>query len=673
MQTNVTIYLCISKKMRNFASEMNCACMKAKTHTLLLLCLCALYTKAETPPIDTIRTVALDEVVATGTRTATDARLLPVTVNVVDQTVLTERSEPNILPTLTEQVPGLFITQRGVLGYGVSTGGSGGIKVRGIGGQPNTDVLVLIDGLPQYACLYGHPIADNYQTSMAERVEVIRGPASLYYGSNAMGGVINIVTHQLKTDTILTRIHAQGGSHYSVDAGITNQLRRGKWTEAVGFNYVRTSGHRANTAFDQYSGFARVGYDIDSHWALNASGNIAYFNTANPGTISDPIMDSHQHVLRGMATLSAENRYDRTEGALRAYYSGGRHRINDGHKAGEVAPATEYNHTDLMLGVSAYQTVKMFRGNHTTFGFDYQHFGGHVWNRVLADNSTKEVVNKTLYELAGYVDFHQQVVEWFALDAGVRLGWHSRAGFYYAPQAGLSFLLPHDAQLKAIVSRGFRNPTIRELYMYPPQNDSLQAVSLWNYELSYKQYFLGGRIRLGANVFYLHAKNMIETRMIDGRPKNVNTGELKNAGCEVEFSARVWQGLILGANYSYLYMVNPILAAPEHKLNVSVTYHHDRFRIGTNIQYIHGLWTKLPTVVTTSTGSTVTTGGGNTVTTDPGSKQNFVLWNAHAAGRIWRELWVTLTADNLLGTEYEINAGFPMPKTTVMAGLQFAF
>ena len=609
---------------------------------------------------DTLPPIPLQEVVATGTRTTTDPRLLPVTVNVVTEEVLTEKQQPNILPTLTEQVPGLFITQRGVLGYGVSTGGSGGIKVRGIGGQPNTDVLVLIDGLPQYAGLYGHPIADNYQTSMAERVEVIRGPASLYYGSNAMGGVINIVTHRPKTDTILTRLHAQGGSYGSVDAGITNQLRRGKWTEAVGFNYVRTSGHRENTAFSQYSGFARLGYDINTHWMLQATGNIAYFNTANPGTATAPIFDSHQHILRGMATLSAENHYERTEGAIRAYYSGGRHRINDGHKASEPAPATEYNHTDLMLGVSAYQTVRLFRGNHTTFGFDYQHFGGHVWNKGLRDDvpSTKDVIRKTQYELAGYVDFRQEVVHWFSLDAGVRLGWHSVAGFYYAPQAGLSFLLPHDAQLKAVVSRGFRNPTIRELYMYAPANDSLQAVSLWNYELSYKQYLLGGRIRIGANIFYLHAKNMIETRSIDGRPRNVNTGELRNAGAELEFSARVWQGLMLGANYSYLYMANPVLAAPEHKLNISLAYHHDRFRIGTNVQYIHGLYTQISNQP--SAGSDL-------------HQQNFCLWSAHAAGRIWRELWVTLTADNILGTEYEINAGFPMSKTTVMAGLQFAF
>ena len=100
---------------------------------------------------DTLRTVALDEVVATGTGTAADVRLLPVTVSVVGENVLTERMEPNVLPTLTEQVPGMFVTQRGVLGYAVSTGGSGGIKMRGVGGTPNTDVLVLVDGLPHSA------------------------------------------------------------------------------------------------------------------------------------------------------------------------------------------------------------------------------------------------------------------------------------------------------------------------------------------------------------------------------------------------------------------------------------------------------------------------------------------------------------------------------------------
>lgn len=612
-------------------------------------------------PADTLRTIALQEVVATGTRNEVDPRILPMTVSVVSETQLTERQETNILPTLTEQVPGLFVTQRGIMGYGVSTGGSGGIKVRGIGGAPNTDILVLIDGLPQYAGIYGHPIADNYQTMLAEHVEVVRGPASMYYGSNAMGGVVNIVTKQPRTDTILTSIHLQGGSFGTVDAGGVNQIRRGRFTSAVGFNYVRTDGHRNNMNFDEYNGFVRLGYRLSDHWRISGTGNIAYFNSSNPGTVDSPLEENDMHVLRWMAALTVDNDYANaafpTSGAVRLYYNGGKHRIYDGYAAGATPPAATYLHTDLMAGVSAYQSVAFFKGNRTTFGFDYQHFGGHAWNENLSDRSTTDLIHRTQYNIAGYIDFRQNILSWFALDAGVRVDWFSAnpAKPQIIPQGGLSFILPHDAQLKAMVSRGFRNPTLRELYMYKSANADLQPESMWNYELSYRQSLLGGRLRLGANIFYLHAQNMIETRMVDGRPLNVNTGELRNAGCEAEMRYAVWQGLHIDANYSYLHMANPVLAAPEHKLNVGLYYHHERFRIGTTVQYIHGLYTALPTA------------------TAPVRQESYVMWNAYAAARIWRGLWVNIKADNLLAQEYEINAGFPMPRTTALAGLNWTF
>lgn len=119
--------------------------MKHRLAILSVILLMANGMWAETQLADTLR-----EVVVTGARSETNVRLLPLAVSVVDEKMLTEKPEPNILPTLVENVPGLFVTERGVLGYSVSTGGSGAIKVRGIGGSPNTDVLVLIDGLPQY-------------------------------------------------------------------------------------------------------------------------------------------------------------------------------------------------------------------------------------------------------------------------------------------------------------------------------------------------------------------------------------------------------------------------------------------------------------------------------------------------------------------------------------------
>lgn len=167
--------------------------MKSKLFVLLLLGgivpVCAL--RSETA--DSLRngkTYPIGEVVVTGTRHETDVRHLPMTISVVGRQKIAEGFQPSLLPTLTEQIPGLFVTGRGIMGYGVSGGAAGQMTLRGVGGGPTTGLLVLIDGHPQYMGLMGHPIADACQSMLADRVEVVRGPASVLYGSNAMGGVI---------------------------------------------------------------------------------------------------------------------------------------------------------------------------------------------------------------------------------------------------------------------------------------------------------------------------------------------------------------------------------------------------------------------------------------------------------------------------------------------------
>lgn len=142
------------------------------------------------------KTHEIDEVVVTGTRNETDVRHLSQTVTVVDRSKIDRSLQSSLLPVLTEQVPGLFVTARGIMGYGVSGGAAGSISLRGLSGG-TARLMVMIDGHPQYAGIYGHPIADAYQSFLAERVEVLRGPASVLYGSNAMGGVINIVTRKM--------------------------------------------------------------------------------------------------------------------------------------------------------------------------------------------------------------------------------------------------------------------------------------------------------------------------------------------------------------------------------------------------------------------------------------------------------------------------------------------
>ena len=75
--------------------------------------------------------------------------------------------------------------------------------------------------------LIGHPIADACQSMLADRVEVVRGPASVLYGSNAMGGVINIVTRQLHEEGVNTDLNLGYGSFNTLQSEVTNRIRKG--------------------------------------------------------------------------------------------------------------------------------------------------------------------------------------------------------------------------------------------------------------------------------------------------------------------------------------------------------------------------------------------------------------------------------------------------------------
>jgi vitamin B12 transporter len=177
-------------------------------------------------------TYKIDEVVVTGSRMQTDVRHLSQTVTVVDRSKIAGSLQPNVMPVLSEQVPGLFVTSRGIMGYGVSGGAAGNISLRGLSGS-SSRFLVLIDGHPQYAGIFGHPITDSYQSFMTERVEVLRGPASMLYGSNAMGGVVNIVTRKMQDDGVKTNMHVGYGSYNTLESELTNRVRYGRFSSVV--------------------------------------------------------------------------------------------------------------------------------------------------------------------------------------------------------------------------------------------------------------------------------------------------------------------------------------------------------------------------------------------------------------------------------------------------------
>ena len=603
------------------------------------------------------RSCAINEVVVTGTRSETDVRHLPMTVSVVGRPQLEASQQTSVLPVLNSQVPGFFSTSRGVMGYGVATGASGQMSLRGIGGPaqaglPTTGLLVLIDGHPQYMGLMGHPIADAYQTMMAERVEVLRGPASVLYGSNAMGGVINIVTRKMQEDGIRTNINIGAGSYGSIQTEATNRIRKGRFSSTVTASYNRTDGHRADMAFEQYGGYAKLGYDFTDNWKVWGDVNITRFNATNPGSVMKPYIDNDQRITRGMTSFALENYYEKTSGALSFFYNWGDHWINDGYQPGGEPLQYRFNSNDQMLGVSWYQSVQLFQGNRLTVGADYFHFGGEAWNQFF-DGHRETSANKSLNEVAGYVDFRQDIAAWLTLDAGARVDYHSQTGTEFIPQVGLAFHLPENAEIKAMASKGFRNPTIREMYMFPPQNPDLKPEKLWNYELSFSQRLMDNRLSYGLNVFYINGENLI-IRLPNPNGSgmlNQNSGEIENWGAEANVGYQfnpVWSVM---ANYSWLHMENPVLASPEHKLYGGVNFRKGRWSASTGIQYVKGLYTDL----------------------DAATKENFVLWDMQGSFKATNYLSFYVRGENLLAQRYEINAGYPMPKATFMGGVNINF
>lgn len=608
-----------------------------------------------TETADSLRATPIDEVVVTGTRSATDIRHLPMTVSVVGRNSLESRLEQSALPALTEQIPGLFVTSRGMLGYGVSTGAAGGMSLRGIGGAaqsglPTTGLMVLVDGHPQYMGIMGHPIADACQTMMAERIEVVRGPASVIYGSNAMGGVINIVTRKHTEDGVQTRLRGSYGSYNTVETDISNTVRRGRFGSVVTASYNRTDGHRDDMDFDQWNAYAKLSYDISDNWNIYADCNITQFNASNPGSVTVPMIDNDQRILRGMASMAVENRYDRTSGALSVFYNWGRHKIDDGYTLGGTPLDYMFHSRDVMAGVSLYQSATLFTGNRLTVGIDYLHFGGESWN-LYDDGRRQDIVDKGQDEAAAYVDWRQAIGRYVTIDAGIRIDHHSQTGTEWVPQVGVALHLPHDIEMKAMAAKGFRNPTIREMYMFRPANPDLLPERLWSYELSLAQTLAEGTVHWGVNLYYIDGDNLIMRMPVDGGQLNVNTGRIENWGAEAEIGWRISPAWHIEANYSWLHMENPVLASPEHKLYVGADFSRKRWSVSTGVQYVDGLYTELTSF----------------------TRERFILWNLRCSFRVSRWLSLFARGENLLAQRYEINAGYPMPRATVMAGIDINF
>ena len=599
--------------------------------------------------------VRLQEVIVSANKIQVNRNNIPLTISIIGREQIEASSESALLPVLSQHIPGLFVTQKGITGFGVSEGAAGTVNVRGVGG--GNKVLMLFDGQPQWAGVFGHALPDTYVASDVERVEVIRGPGSLLYGSNAMGGVVNVITRRHKQEGRRTQVRVMYGSYNTQKYMINNGYNRNKFSSFVSLNHDRTEGHRVHSDFQMTNGFVNLGYALNEHFKWKGNVSIAKSKYQNPGKIDEPIWDNKMDILRGTASMALENHHQKFSGAIQLFYNWGNHQINDGYRTGEAPSNYLFRSNDHNIGVLLYESFRLFKGNLFTVGVDYKNWGGHAWNDYT--NGTKsDLVNKTVNEIAGYGIMQQTLGDKITLNAGIRYEYNSVYGGEWVPQGGFTLHLLEGNVIRGLVTKGFRSPNIREMYMWGAANSDLSPESMINYEVAIGQSFLSGDLFAELTAFLIDGKDMIYSVSVNGdnRPpfQNRNIGSFLNKGIEFETRYRIMSDLELNMNYSYLHMSNPIPGAPAHKLYGGVTYSPGHFTLNVHVQSIFDLYTD----------------------TSCTKQEDFTTLNAKVAYRFGhpdKGLNLFVKGENLTAPRYEINEGFPKPKAIFLGGIDITF
>ncbi len=592
---------------------------------------------------DTTRVYQLDEAVVTGSNAAIDRNLLPYTVTTVDNSSLEATGQSQLLSAISTQVPSLFVSERNIFGFGVSTGGSGGIKIRGVGGSPTNAVLMMVDGQPQFAGIYSHHVADAYETEYVDHVEVLRGPGSVLYGSNAMGGVINVITRNPDSNGVRTTLTTQYGSYNTWRSSLTNTIRYGKFSSLVSLGYDRTDGTTDNFDFKQGSLYAKLGYDFSKTWKAQVDYSLMKFVGNDPiyATLSDPESTDiyHQDIVRGAVSLAATNRYDKTDGTVRVYYSYGNHFIED---------PSSFHSLDDRFGILLYQNFHPWRDADATVGFDFDTYTGKIplsGGQEHTEGSLSTISRKSITEYSPYVTLTQHLFgDRLKLNVGLRMANSDRFGTHWIPQGGIVYSPAEGWTIKASVAKGYRNPSFRELYLYRTANADLDPEDMMNYEASvgktFSRYFA-----IDLTGYYSKGSNIIQT--VD--MKNQNTGSFTNKGIEVSASSHPIDCLTIRVTYSYLHTsLDNLTAAPKNQYFLGVGWQTPvKLKIDAELRGVSGLYVS-----------------------DNMAHEDYALLNLKLTYPAFKFLDIFCTLNNITNTRYTINRGYEMPGFTAMGGIR---
>jgi len=283
---------------------------------------------------------------------------------------------------------------------------------------------------------------------------------------------------------------------------------------------------------------------------------------------------------------------------------------------------------------------------------DHKKYGGLAENHMAMGGAGMVFGDTLIRETAGYGFVQQIILEKLGLSAGYRMEYSSAYGIEHIPSAGITFHNDEKQSLRASISKGFRSPTMQELYLWQPANPDLEPERMINYEIGLYNTFLKEKLTFDLAIFLSEGSNLIKMVFIESGPKFLNTGAFRNKGIEASTRYKINSHLSINANYSYLHMDQVIIASPAHQLYTGIDYRWKSLSLHASAQFIKDLFLQI----------------------SPNSiSEDYFLINARIKYHFNEVFNIFVKGENLSNQEYSINYKYPMPGIVFFAGINLSF
>ena len=387
----------------------------------------------------------LDEIVVTASRR--EQRLADVTVptEIITRETIEATGASNLAAALTEQT--------GIQFDGGHPSGAG-VMLQGLS---NERVLVLVDGQPLYGRISGTLDLARLPTSMVERVEVVKGPQAALYGSEAMGGVVNVVTRTPTAVGLGGGARLVAGSGGRREAGASGELHSGDVAALV--DVGRRDVDRAAGRPDENGALAervdvvgRVRWQPDTSFSLETSAMVLDERQRWPSGTQFDFADNTQVGAR----LAADWRRGTHHFRPTLYLSQFEHLARRSSFSQPIAGTGDRQDQRLVEAELLYGTQVL--GQPLDAGIEVRQ------ERISSTDGRIEGGTRTLYSAEPFAQLEWAEDRWSVVP-GLRLSWNERWGSTLTPRVAARYRLTDALSLRAGVGRGFRAPDFKELYL----------------------------------------------------------------------------------------------------------------------------------------------------------------------------------------------------------------